>query len=891
MKASKERLSKLCVESMTELDLLDEKYKKRIVDEFKAISLQGKHDYFLDLYDKGHKFPYNEKNLFVAYLLGIAPDFDIDKPPAMKMGEFPDIDVDFLPVVRDYLKKEFIPKEFGEKNVCSISNYTTFGIKSALVDMAKIHGYDRNEILAITTKIGLKDDDGKALTWEKAVEMHKELQEYLEDKPEVEDAARRLLHRNRGRGKHAGGLIISSKPIDDVVPLVLDTEGNACSAWTEGLAAQDLQPMGYIKFDLLVITDLLRIVECCKLVKERHPELKELGICANPGMPDWSDISYLNDPKALALANDGKLKGVFQFDSDGIRRLCSDGGVTDFEDIPAYSSLYRPGPLGMGMEQRYIKRKKGAEQGWEAGLHPNLKPIVEGTYGVLCYQEQIMKMLGAAGNIPSSHQEIVRKAISKKKEEVFRKYKEMFLEEGQKILGWSVEALGALWDQIESFAEYGFNRSHAVAYSYISARLLYLKANFPLEFYTVTLALENETDKIVEYRREAENDGFVVNKLDLNKSGVEFQIVDDEIYIGFSNIKGIGRDVAEEIVKHQPYSGIEDFLSKFGTNANVLKPLIGLCLFGEPADRALHMEFTEYFKKEMNKRVQRDKRHEVSKEKYIDEMRFVVADALGELAEEKFNPRPHEWFDKWIEMGCFDTGTLKAACPDWCPEDKANARDFVKVIKKYRRSVENNQKKKDADEPIRLDEFEPTGECDPKMQDLYKRGIEVAESMYYGFEWRSVVCRSPDYKPTMTFSQFDEESNFGLTCTVQVVIKGRPIPRTTKKAGKPYWILPAKDANGRQERIVVWREDYEKFQDWFEKYDENEERGMIFSMKINPWYGNMFTLWSPPRNRKLEELGETKEDDHRIDILREPEEENATVVDSAAVVSQLGEGL
>lgn len=888
MKATKERLSKLCIESMKSRGLVDSKHKERIVQEFKAISIQGKHDYFLELYDKGVRYPYNEKNLFVAYLLNLVPDFDIDQPPAFKMGEFPDIDVDFLPVVRDYLKKEFIPKKFGERNVCSISNYTTFGIKSALVDMARIHGYDRNEILAITTQIGLKDDDGKALTWEKALEIHEPLRKYLEDKPEVADAARRLLHRKRGRGKHAGGLIISSKPIDDVVPLVLDSEGNPCSAWTEGLAAQDLQPMGYIKFDLLVITDLLRIVECCKLIKQRHPELEKSGICAHPGMPDWSDTSYLNDPKSLALANEGKLKGVFQFDSEGIRRLCRDGGVTDFDDIPAYSSLYRPGCLGAGMDQRYVKRKQGVEKNWEEGIHPKIRPILDKTYGVMLYQESTMQMLGVVGNIPPAHQEVVRKAISKKKESVFKKYKDMFLEEGQKNLGWPESAVESIWKQLESWCEYGFNKSHAVAYSYISARLLYLKANFPLEFYTTTLALESQTDKIVEYRREAENDGFIVNKLDLNKSGVNFQIVDDEIYIGFSNIKGIGEDVAEEIVKYQPYNGLEDFLEKFGTNANVLKPLIGLCLFGDAADRTLHLEFVEYFKKEMNKRLQRNKRHEVSKDKYIDEMRFLISDLLGEKKEFEYNQNPHACFNEWIEERCFDTGTLRAFKPEWCPPDQDGAREIVKVIKKYRRSIENNQKKQDADQPIKLDEFEPTGKIDPKMDDLYKRGIEVAENAYYGFEWRSVVCRSPDYDPALTFAQFDDESNFGLTCNVQLVIKGEPIPRTTKKAGKPYWIIPVKDANGRQERLVVWKEDYKRFQDWFDNFDEFEERGGIYSIKIAPWFGGMYTLWSPPKQNREQHIGTTKEEDPRIKVLAEPEDDVKTITNSAAIVELMG---
>jgi len=1023
--------------------LLDKVYFDRCVKELKAIDIQGKHEYFSDLYKKNIKYPQNENNLVIPYILGIVPDFDIEKDPVYTMGEYPDIDVDFLPVVRDYLKREFLPKEYGARNVCGISNYTTFGIKSALIDMAKVHGYDRNEILNITTKIGLKDEDGKTFTWEKIVESNEDLKNYLADKEDVAYSAKKLLHRYRGRSKHAGGVIISKDPIDDVVPLVLDTDGNPCSAWTEGLASTDLQPMGYIKFDLLVITDLLRIVECCNLIKKRHPELKEKGICALEGMPDWSDISYLNDEKSIALANEGRLKGVFQFDSDGIRRLCKNGGVTSFDDIPAYSSLYRPGPLGMGMDQRYIKRKRGDEQGWEDGIHPKVMPIVDKTYGVLCieentlisisdgsqipikdakignrlhsvnlktkkidvrechgcgptrinetgyvvklkngksvcltddhevltfegmkavknldiekdlvacpeddesnvkcdcedgdlryyqiesitkkhncnfygisvdeyhnliangivvkncYQEQIMQILGAVGNIPASHQEIVRKAISKKKDSVFGKYKEMFLEEGQKNLGYSQQALETMWDQIASFAEYGFNKSHAFAYSYVSARLLYLKANFPIEFHTTTLVSESDADKIVEYRREAELDGYCVEPININKSKVDFAIMEDEgvekIYMGFAKIKGIGKDVAEEIARNQPYTGLEDFIGKFGTDAKVLKPIISLCMFGDAADRASQWEFTEYYKKEISKRYQRDKRHEQSKGKYIDEMRYVISTTLGEEKEKLFNKNPAAWFDDIIQNRCFDTLSFKMMYPDWCSEGDG-VREIIKIVKKYRRSVEDNTLKKEADPEISFQNFEPTGNIDDKMKELFQKGAEMAEEQFYGFEWKSVVYRSPSYNPERTFSQFEDPINHGLSCSVQVVIKGKPIFRTTKKKGAPYWVIPVKDANGREEKIVFWQEDYDKFEKLLDTYDPLEGRGGMYSMKVVPWYGGMYEIHRPKKfqYQELKELDNTSmKDDPRITILDEPEEDKKILFNPSLVIEKFSEG-
>ena len=452
---NKEKLINLAVDGLKKRGIYSKKHMARLISEFKGVSDLSEHDYFLNLVESGKKYSHNEHNLLLAYVLGIVDDFDIEKPAASFMGEFPDTDVDYIKEVRDYLKEDWAPKCFGRDKVCWVGSYTTFGIKSSLVDMARVYGLDRQEILSITTKLPSVDEDGKSLTLEKAKEISPALQEYCKLYPDATNAADRLLNRNRGMGTHAGGLIISKSSIDKFIPLVKGKDGAPVSAFVEGLHGTDLGPLGLVKFDLLIV-DLFRIYACCKLIKDRH---NVKTICALPGQKDFSDTSYLNDPKAIAIANKSKLKCVFQFDSDGMRELVKKGGVTNFDDLVAYTSLYRPGPMGMGMHDEFVRRKKGEEDYW---IHPALEPILGVTYGIMVYQEQVMKILNVVGDIPLAHCEKVRKAISKKKEEVFVSYKESFVENGQKVLDWDKEKVEILWDQIASFAEYGFNKSMTI---------------------------------------------------------------------------------------------------------------------------------------------------------------------------------------------------------------------------------------------------------------------------------------------------------------------------------------------------------------------------------------------------------------------------------------------
>lgn len=464
----RDRLHQICNEALKEKGLsTDERYIKRLKKDLKSIDEQGEHEYFLNLHAKFKAerlcFPYNEHNNLVDYLLGLTKVFDIEQGFAFIQGESPDIDIDYLKDVRDYLKRDWAPKEFGQENICEISTYGASGIKSSILDMARLHSLPKEEIQSITVKIKDKfqDDEGKTqdLEWESALDLYPEFKSYCDKYPEVAKAAELLLDRNRSHGIHAGGLVICDRRIDGFVPLEIrsvnkdNPNGVIVAAWSEGLHAQDLQPVGLIKFDLLVINNLLQIALACKLIKERRGIS---SICALPGLWDWSDTSYLNDSKALEMANKGDLKCIFQFDSEGMRKLIKRGGVSNFDDLAAYSALYRPGPLGKGMDQTYTRRKKGEEP---FNIHPVMEPFLKKTYGVMVYQENVMDILRHVGHIPDMHTEKVRKAISKKKEKDFKKYKEMFIDNGQKVLNVNADFVLNFWDQIASFAEYGFNRS------------------------------------------------------------------------------------------------------------------------------------------------------------------------------------------------------------------------------------------------------------------------------------------------------------------------------------------------------------------------------------------------------------------------------------------------
>lgn len=880
----KDKILNLCIKSLKKHGLIDDnRYKDRLKKEVYDLDGLAEWDYVYELLEKNQKFAKNENNLLVMWLLGIVNDFDIENEGKFIIGDYPDIDCDYMDVVRDYLKHEWASKEFGAENVCGISNYSTFGIKGSLIDMARVYGKDRNEIINLTTKLGLKDDDGHALTWDKAMEIYPDLKAYCDRNPEVAIAAKKLIGRNRGKGVHAGGLIISSKPIDELVPLVTNKGSAGVSAFTEGLHRQDLGPLGLIKFDLLSITNLMQIALAVKMIKERH-NLE--SFCALEGQDDWSDTSYLEDKKALKLANDGKLKGIFQFDSLGIRELAKLGGVDKFDDLVAYASLFRPGPISCSMHTSYCNRKQGRES-YET--HDLLKPILDSTYGVLCFQEQIMRIFNVAGGFPLTECYKIVKAISKKKGDVFKKARDGFISNCQLRLGYTEEKSIEFFDQLAGFSEYAFNRSHSVSYSYISSRLLYLKAHYPLEFYTAILQCEKKgetnkgdetTNKTMEYKLDAEKMGIKLHKIDLNKSKDNWSIIDGEIYMGFGNIKGIGPDVAQRIVKNQPYYSFEDFLKRFGTDAKVIKPLIALRSFKE-ADPIVLYEFYENYKKDIKKREERTKRNLTSREKIVIQISEWAE--KNKLLETTVESKKTEWINYFLS-NCTQVTTAielqdvvfkESEVLDIIEDMFVDWAEGIKLIKKYRKNVDSIKKKEEEEAPvITMEVFEgPTGEeTDEKMMEILSGDIQVAESVYLGFEWNPLLAESSDYQGYV-FNRFDEDEDL-ISGVVEVHVIDKP-KKNVWKSGKGYsYSVNVKDGHGRIERITFWKEDYEN---WFDEelnfWESNSRKGNLLRMRVKrPEPGRQgFTFESPSKQDRHRKIPKEKRLDARMVVMARPE--------------------
>lgn len=1052
----RDRFLKLCVLGFKSRGVqFDDRFKLRFKKELKEIDAQGEHEYFLNLYDKfkaeNLKFPENQYNNITDYLLGLTDEFDIEKPSKYVQGEFPDIDIDYLKDVRDYIKREWAAVTFGQDFICEIGTYGTSGIKSAILDMARIFGANKEALQQITVKMTDKDDEGRELDWEKALEIFPEFKAYCEENPLVADAASMLLDRIRSGSVHAGGLIIADRQIDGFVPLEVrmvnkeNPNGVICSAWTEGLSRQDLSPVGLIKFDLLVINNLMQIALCCKLVKERHGLD---SICALPGQWDFSDISYLNDPKALAMADEGDLKCIFQFDSEGIRKLVKRGGVSSFDDLAAYSAIYRPGPLSMSMDVTYCRRKKGEEP---YSIHPIMQKILGKTYGVLVFQEQIMEILRIVGEVPDMHTEKVRKAISKKRVNEFIKYKEMFIENGQKNLNANIEYVQNLWDQVQAFSDYGFNaslcektliphkngikeiknfvegdivycvdqsgekvetevlklhdhgeitgfevtfdddykiicsanhkfltkfgqislqeicdsqtkilgfqinsnkteiqdgvneknesplignrnfdcshasifnfsnligkkivnikdvgkchmydlevknpthnfilpngivtsNSHSYAYTYISARLLYLKAHYPLEFYAATLMCEKTTDKYKEYKLDAKKHGVEVCPVNINKSQNNFCINDGKIYFGFSNIKGIGVEVAEKIVANQPYKDVSDFLDKFGTDASVIKPFSALSVFEDKFDRLTIRKFAEYCKNIHASRRERQKRYNEGLNKKLEELKKLLLQEINESDPDfgrlcEFSPEAESLWEQRF------SGVIRTVSFKYRGQDRSKEMSFVKMlqdISNRRQSMIANfeDKERAADEfKISINQFNPSlVKIDETEESILtdeiivdgQRSFPKAESLYYGFQWTHVLETSPDYDPQATIDRFLEDAEKGLLAgAIHVQIK--TVKRRESKKGVEFWSVGVEDANGKQMNVNVWRDDFLRFQ-------EEMVVGQLVSMVCNPPGGgfNTLTFKSVPRHERRF-LG-PKESDGRLIVLRLPENKPA----------------
>jgi len=558
----------------------NEKYKKRLDFELETIKDLGFSSYFLIVMDF-IKFA-RENNIpvgpgrgsgagsLVAYLLDITRIdpiknellFERFLSPGRK--SMPDLDIDFSDEGREKVIN-YVKQKYGENNVASIITYGTIMAKTAIKDVGRALGLTPTQTNNITKYIPAN------INLAKAIEEIKELKEIRNDEQykKLFDVALKVEGLRRHTSVHAAGVVITDKPIMKYVP-VASREGIITTQYD----GNTLTNMGLLKVDFLGLRTLTVISNTAKLIVERKN--REFDIEKIP----------FDDEKTFKLLSEGKTTGVFQLESDGMKKLVQNLKPTTFSDIAALVALYRPGPIQAGMTESFVKRKHGKEK--IVYDHPALEDILKTTYGTIIYQEQVMEIAKRLAGFTPREADDLRKAMGKKIPEVMEENREKFIKGCEKN-NINHKIATKIYNQMVEFAGYGFNKSHSVAYAKIAYQTAYLKANYPLEFMTAlltseighgSLAGENES-KIIAYIEEAHEMGIITLPPDINKSFPQFSIEDNKnIRYAFTAIKNIGDNVAEEIVKEREkngeYKSYIDFISRNNSkqiNKKVLEAL------------------------------------------------------------------------------------------------------------------------------------------------------------------------------------------------------------------------------------------------------------------------------------------------------------------------------
>ncbi len=547
-------LREICDEQLIlRYDDITDDHQKRLDYELSIIEEKGYASYFLIVWDfvrfaKENKIPCGARGSacgsLVAFLLGMSDvcplkyDLLFERFLDPSRNEPPDIDIDFCrdrrQMVIDYTKEKY-----GEKNVAQIGTYGTLKAKAAIRDVGRALDVPLprvNEIAKMipeTLGIKLKDAIKESPDLEQAYKSDKQITELLDFAMGLEGLARNC-------GTHAAGVVVADLPLDTVVPLQRITGKEDIITQWDG---PTIEAIGLLKMDFLGLRNLTILDKAVINVQRSHPEFTRLGVQKN-----------LTDPETFALLQRGETKGIFQFESGGIRDLLTKMKPDQFEDIIATSALYRPGPLEGGMVMEYVEVKNGRQKARE--VHPVVDEVLKETHGVMVYQEQVMRILNRVGDVPLAGAYQCIKAISKKKEKIIAGYYDGYLIGAEKN-GIDKKLAQELWDMIIAFAGYGFNKSHSTAYALIAYETAFLKAHYPVEFMAALLSCEMEsTERISEHVDDARRMKLEVLPPDINSSEVEFGFVDGKVTFGMGAIKGVGIVALQAIVDEREKNGL-----------------------------------------------------------------------------------------------------------------------------------------------------------------------------------------------------------------------------------------------------------------------------------------------------------------------------------------------
>ncbi len=520
--------------------------EQRVNHELSVIQKSGYTSYFLIVWDfvrfaKENGIPVgpgrgSAAGSVVSYSLGIT---DIDplrydllferflNPERISM---PDIDIDFCYERRDEVI-QYVTEKYSKDNVAQIITFGTMMAKAVIRDVARVMAIPYTEADRIAKLIPTELD----ITIEDALEREPELKTLYKTNPQITqliDTSRILEGTSRHASTHAAGVVISEKPLREHVPLFKTGDGQISTMF----AMESLEKIGMLKMDFLGLRTLTVIDDTLKIIK--RIQKKELP---------WPDIP-LEDKKTFDLLRDAQSIGVFQLESSGMRDILKKLKPDKFEDLIAVLALYRPGPIGSGMVDEFIKRKHGIIS--IVYDHPMLETILKDTYGIIVFQEQIMKIVNVLAGFSLGKSDSLRRAISKKKEDVMHEARNDFVEgcAKNKI---DKKIADKIFNFIVHFAGYGFNKSHSAAYAMISYQTAYLKANYPVEFMTALLSSEKDnTDKVVLYIDEAKRMGLKVLPPDVNESFPQFTVVGaDTIRFGLSAVKNVGQTAIDAVIQ------------------------------------------------------------------------------------------------------------------------------------------------------------------------------------------------------------------------------------------------------------------------------------------------------------------------------------------------------
>ncbi|MEO1590102.1 MAG: DNA polymerase III subunit alpha [Cyanobacteria bacterium J06632_22] len=545
-------------------DAIDEVYRDRMEYEIQMMHQMGFATYFLVVWDyikfaRDNNIPVgpgrgSAAGSLVAYSMGITNIdpvhhgllFERFLNPERK--SMPDVDTDFCIEKRGKVI-EYVTEKYGKDHVAQIITFNRMTSKAVLKDVARVLDipYAESDKLAKMIPISRGKPTKLKVMISKDDTPEPEFREKYTSGDYVPGTAVTYQHwidtaitiegTNKTFGMHAAGVVISAKPLDEIVPLQRNNDGDAITQYY----MEDVEAMGLLKMDFLGLRNLTMIQKAVDYIEQNHGESIDL------------DNLPMDDPETYKLLARGELGGVFQLESSGMRQIVRDLKPSGLEDISSVLALYRPGPLDAGLIPKFIDRKHGREQ--IDYPHELIAPILNETYGIMVYQEQIMKIAQDMAGYSLGEADLLRRAMGKKKVKEMEKHRSIFIEGSEKN-GVPKKISEALFEQMIKFAEYCFNKSHSTAYGFVTFQTAYLKANYPTEYMAALLsAISGDQDKVQIYIANCVSMGIEVLPPDINRSGVDFTPEKKTILFGLGAVRNLGLGAIEAILASREADG------------------------------------------------------------------------------------------------------------------------------------------------------------------------------------------------------------------------------------------------------------------------------------------------------------------------------------------------